>query len=392
MGMHLNPDPITFRMDRASRIYVDKSMLMEYLNSVVCTSQRYVCVSRPRRFGKTMAADMICAYYNRESDAGRDFSGLKITGAELFQKYANAFDVIRVNMQEYLSGAENVHSMVQILSEDLEDELFEMVPGAGKRENRRLSDDLARAYRITGRQFVFVIDEWDCIFRECPQDRKAQKDYLDFLRDLLGDKEYIALCYMTGILPIKKYGSHSALNMFTEFSMVNPGVLAEFTGLTGEEVDALCAQFHVDRELCRQWYEGYSFVGCSPVYNPWSICAALESGIFDDYWNRTETVEALRVYIDLNLDGLRDSILKMMAGDRQRISTGRFQNDMTTFETADDVLTLLVHLGYLGYDFETKQAFIPNREIAGQFITASAVQNRSSRVIHSVGKDRGKRG
>lgn len=386
MGIHINPNPVKFRMDRASEIYVDKSMIIDVLNSAACTSGRYICVSRPRRFGKTMATDMIAAYYSRTTDAAKEFQGLKIAENESFSRYANQFDVIKLNMQDYLSASKDIDKLTEILQEDIEDELFEMVPEAKKREDRSLSYYLEYAFEITGRQFVFVVDEWDCIFREYPHDSYSQKKYLDFLRDLFKDKGYIALCYMTGILPIKKYGSQSALNMFTEYSMENPGVMALYTGFTETEVQELCTHFHVDMDTCRQWYDGYSFTGCDHVYNPKSICAALISGVFDDYWNKTETYEALRSYIDMNFDGLRDSIVKMLAGERQKINTGSFQNDMTTFETADDVLTLLVHLGYLGYDFEAKEASIPNREIAGEFVTATTAQNRWSEVINSVSR------
>ena len=287
-------------------------------------------------------------------------------------------------MQEYLSGSRDISEMTRKIEEDIEDELFEMIPEARKREDRKLSYYLENAYAATGRQFVFVVDEWDCIFREYPQDIEGQRKYLDFLRNLFKDKGYIALCYMTGILPIKKYGSHSALNMFTEFSMENPGRMAEFTGFTEEEVRKLCSEYHVDMDDCRQWYDGYSFTACEHVYNPQSICEALTSRIFDDYWNKTETYEALRAYIDMNFDGLKDCIVKMLAGDRQKINTGSFQNDMTTFHSADDVLTLLIHLGYLGYDFETKEAFIPNKEISGEFVTATTAQRQWDEVVNSV--------
>ena len=283
------------------------------------------------------------------------------------------FDVIKINMQEYLRPAENIHALISLLSQDIEDELFSVYPEANRRADRTLSYYLGAAYAVSGIQFVFVIDEWDCIFREYPHDVNAQKEYLDFLRDLLKDRGYTALCYMTGILPIKKYGSQSALNMFSEYAMDNPGELAEFTGFTEEEVQDLCTKFGADMDQCREWYDGYTFEKCPHIYNPRSISKAVSSGIYDDYWNKTETYEALKHYIDMNYDGLRDSIIKMLAGGRQKINTGSFQNDMTTFTGADDVLTLLVHLGYLGYDFRTKEAFIPNKEIMHAFRTAAGL-------------------
>ena len=221
--------------------------------------------------------------------------------------------------------------------------------------------------------FVMIIDEWDCIFREFKEDRKAQEKYLDFLRDLLKDKGYLHLVYMTGILPIKKYGTHSALNMFSEFSMTNPRQLSEFVGFTEAEVDALCSRYHRNLAEVKEWYDGYRFENTPSVYNPKSVIEAVLSGICDTYWNQTETFEALRTYIDLNYDGLRDDVLSMMAGEKIPVNIGSFSNDMTTFYSEDDVLTLLIHLGYLGYDFSTKCVFIPNNEIREEFIHAVSV-------------------
>lgn len=234
------------------------------------------------------------------------------------------------------------------------------------------------------RKFVIVIDEWDCIFREYREDQKAQRRYLDFLREWLKDKAYLGLVYMTGILPIKKYGTHSALNMFTEFSMDNPSVLSEFVGFTEDEVRHLCRRYGMDYEECRARYDGFCFPQSGHAYNPNSIVKAMLLRQFDDYWNQTETYEALRIYIDMNYDGLRDAILRLMAGGRQVINTDGFQNDMTTFANADDVMTLLVHLGYLGYDFETKEVFIPNREILQEFVTATTAKNAWDEVVKSV--------
>ncbi len=198
------------------------------------------------------------------------------------------------------------------------------------------------------------------------------------------DKEYIGLAYMTGILPIKKYGTHSALNMFHEYSMENPEYLAEYVGFTENEVRSLCAEYSRDFDECKAWYNGYYFHECGPVYNPNSIVRSIQSGNFSDYWNQTETYEALRIYIDMNFDGLKDAILKLMAGGRQVINTAHFQNDMTTFANADDVMTLLIHLGYLGYDTETKEVFIPNNEILQEFVTATTARDSWNEVVNSV--------
>ena len=225
--------------------------------------------------------------------------------------------------------------------------------------------------------FVILIDEWDCLFREYKQNKEAQKKYLDFLRAWLKDKDYVALAYMTGILPIKKYGSHSALNMFTEYSMTNPREMAEYFGFTEVEVKKLCERFHRNFEETRAWYDGYELVTvdgeekiCYSMYSPKSVVDVMLSGVFDNYWNQTETYEALKSYIKLNFDGLKDAIIEMLAGNSVRINIGTFHNDMTTFATRDDILTLLVHLGYLTYDVEKESVRIPNKEVAQEYINA----------------------
>ena len=180
---------------------------------------------------------------------------------------------------------------------------------------------------------------------------------------------------MTGILPIKKYGTHSALNMFDEFSMISPGPLAEYVGFTEEEVKQLCEKYHMDLEEVKNWYDGYSFEQVPSVYSPRSVVNCMRFGKIENYWNQTETFEALQVYIDLNFDGLKDDVLSMIAGETVPVNTGSFTNDMTTFRTEDDVFTLLIHLGYLGYDEKNKCVFIPNAEVRAEYINAVSVSD-----------------
>ena len=371
MGIYLNPGSGKFKEALDSEIYVDKSGLIAYTNKVFGTKQKFVCVSRPRRFGKSMAADMLSAYYDRGIDSSELFRDLKIAGDSSYETYRNQYDVIKVNMQEFLSRTKSMEEFLKRLTRFLLKELTRESPDTDYLDESDLAQTMEDIFANTGRKFVIIIDEWDCIFREYRENKDAQKVYLDFLRDWLKDKTYVGLAYMTGILPIKKYGTHSALNMFHEYSMENPERLAKYVGVTEKEVKDLCKEYSRDFEECKAWYNGYYFQECGSVYNPNSIVRSMQSGYFSDYWNQTETYEALRVYIDMNFDGLKDSILQLMAGGRKRIETGHFQNDMTSFENADDVMTLLIHLGYLGYDFETKGVFIPNKEILVGFVKAS---------------------
>ena len=237
-------------------------------------------------------------------------------------------------------------------------------------------------YSQSKRRFIIIIDEWDCVFREKKKEEE-QVQYLDFLREWLKDKPYVALAYMTGILPIKKYGTHSALNMFDEFSMENPGVLAEYVGFTEDEVNALCEEHGVDFGTCKLWYDGYHFSKGTSIYNPKSVVSLMRNHEFLDYWNQTESYEALREYIELNYDGVKECILAMMSETAQHIDVGSFQNDMTTFKTSDDVLTLLIHLGYLSYRSDTRTVRIPNKEIMQEFITTTTAGGWDE-VIKSV--------
>lgn len=308
------------------------------------TEQKYVCVSRPRRFGKSITANMIAAFYDRTCDAKEDFRNLNILNDDGWKSYANRYNTLHINMQNFLSETKSVDEFLSFLTRALLHDLLREYKEIDYFDKSSLTACMNDIYAETRIPFVIVIDEWDCLFREYKSDQEAQKKYLDFLRTWLKDRAYIGLCYMTGILPIKKYGTHSALNMFSEFSMEDPRELAEYVGFTEKEVEDLSRSYHVDMDECRHWYDGYAFPMCSHIYNPKSIVSVMLSGTFDDYWNKTETYEALKIYIDMNYDGLRDAIIEMMAGGRVKINTGSFQNDMTSFSNADDVMTLLVHL------------------------------------------------
>ena len=376
MGIYLNPSNIDFQRAINSEIYVDKSQLIVYTNKKLFTEQQFICVSRPRRFGKSMAANMLTAYYSRGCNSEEMFSKLKISRADTFEKHLNKYNVIHINMVNFLSESQNMDEMIEFIEEDLIDELKNEYPDIRYPKRQNLIKIIAAIFSQTNIPFIFIIDEWDCIFREHQNDTDAQKKYLDFLRNLLKDQSYVALAYMTGILPIKKYGKHSALNMFTEVSMTDPREYAEFTGFTESEVKQLCNEYKMPFDETKRWYDGYNLMGVS-TYNPRSVVMSMTGGYFNNYWTSTETYEALRVYIEMNFDGLKDTIIELLAGQKAVIDTTTFSNDMVTFETKDDVLTLLVHLGYLTYDFYTKEVSIPNYEISEQFASTIKVMGWS---------------
>lgn len=370
MGIYLNPGNQGFQESVNSEIYVDKSGLIAYTNKRIRTGQKNICISRPRRFGKSMAASMLTAYYSLGCDSRKLFSDLIIAKNPTFETHLNKYNVIFLNMQRFLSRAKDTKNLVMYLEKTVLKELRQTYQNVVEPEEEHLPAALEQIFSVTGKGFIFIIDEWDCVFREKQQDIEVQTMYLDFLRDLLKDQLYVEMAYMTGILPIKKYGTHSALNMFEECSMTDPGVLAEFIGFTECEVKALCNTYQADFQEMKHWYDGYLLSENLHIYNPKSVVDALLRRRFSNYWTGTETYEALKIYIDMNFDGLKNAIVTMLGNGRCRINPRTFQNDMTSFKNRDDVLTLLVHLGYLAYDRDTQEVFIPNQEIADEFANA----------------------
>ena len=395
MGTYLNPGKAAFEEAVNSEIYVDKTEMIGFLNSVVRTKQKYVSVSRPRRFGKTMAADMICAYYDRKADSRELFEARKLkTGwaperTQAWDAYLGKFDVIRLVMTKFFKKNISVENALANMQRLVVRDIKKAYPDADYYDESSLIQTIEDVYTADESQLVFVIDEWDAVFRVRQDDREGQTEYLDFLRDLLKDNEHIALAYMTGILPIKKYGEHSALNMFTEYSMEAPRQLAVYTGFTENEVKALCIKYGMDYKEVSSWYDGYIISDrIEPdkraayrqgrydghkiaIYSPLSVVESMTTGQIRNYWNKTETYEALAEYIRKDFDGLKDAVALLMDGGRLPIDTSSYQNDMTTFHSRDDVLSLLIHLGYLGYDDETGEVFIPNREILDEFRTST---------------------
>lgn len=369
MGIYLNPMNELFLKASNSDIYVDHSLMIEYTNHVLSKSNDKLCVSRPRRFGKSTDANMLVAYYSKGCDSSDIFARLKISESPSYKEHLNQHHVIYLNMQDFLSQTHDIKKLIELLSKRVTNEL--------KRNYQIEFFDLSNftlsledIYSQTQDKFIFIIDEWDCIFREKNQNKEAQDIYLDFLRNLLKDKPYVELAYMTGILPIKKYGTHSALNMFDEISMIDSTPLSKYMGFTEKEVKELCDQYQVNYQEMKKWYDGYHLTKDITVLSPRSVVSSIERKNFGNYWTSTETYEALKIYIDMNFDGLKDDVIKMLAGESVAVETTSFQNDMMTFKTKDDVLTLLIHLGYLGYNMADKTCYIPNMEVTDSFVNS----------------------
>lgn len=370
MGIYVNRGNDSFARARKSRIYVDKTGLIEYTNEVVDTEQCHICNSRPRRFGKSMTAGMLAAYYMKGCDSRELFEGLEIAGKPSFEEHLNQYDVIHLDMAYLLVQNKSAVDTVAFMQKCVIDELKVIYPGILTDEDQALPFALSKINDAAGARFVIIIDEWDAIFRECETDKQGQQEYVRLLRGLFKgeqSKDFVVLAYITGILPIKRYNSESALNNFREFTMLNPKGLSEYIGFTEEEVRNLCETYHMDFQETARWYDGYSFRKLKHVYNPNSVVNAMLDGEYDSYWSNTVSYGSLKEYICLNFEGLRDLVIQMFAGARCTVDINTFQNDMTSFKSRDDVLTALIHLGYLAYDADTREAYVPNEEVRAAF-------------------------
>ena len=382
MGYYVNPSEESFAAILRSGIYVDKTGLIEYMNKVVQTDRMLVCSSRPRRFGKSFAAKMLAAYYSRGANSKEIFQNLKIA-KETKCENQNQYDVIFLDITLFLSIADTPDQVVKEIQKDVIAELKAEFPGAIQDGTETLLKALMQVHTVTKRKFFIIIDEWDALFREVKQDTEIQKEYIQLLRSLFKNNvtpQIIAGAYMTGILPIKKYGTQSALTDFREYTMLEPGPLAPFVGFTQQEVKMLSEVYQLDFEQAQKWYDGYVFEQAGHIYSPNSIIEAIQNKSFANYWTQTETYESLMTYMELNFDGLKDSVIDMIGGKRCKVDVGSFQNDMTSLKSKDDVLTLFVHLGYLAYDRKTREVFIPNEEIREEFIRSIKNGNRKELV------------
>jgi hypothetical protein len=392
MGIYVNPGNEAFKEAVNSVIYVDKSQLISRINSIINTKEKYICVSRPRRFGKSMAADMLTAYYSRGCKSDGLFAGRAVESKDSFMLHLNKHNVIRLDVQRFLFDEAHLDIFIDRIQAVVIKELKGVYGEYFETDPYGLPGVLEQIYANAGEKFIFIIDEWDCVFRLAQDRTDCQQKYLNFLRGLFKGSDYVELVYMTGILPIKKYGDHSAINIFDEYSMTDSADLAEYFGFTETEVLGLCIQNDVDFDEVQRWYDGYLLNG-KHIYNPKSVVDVMRRKRIRSYWTGTETYEALKVYIDRNYDGLKESVIKMLGNGQCEINTRKFQNDMTTFKSKDDVLTLLIHLGYLAYDETKGKTFIPNQEIAQEFLNAvdepgweglTKALNRSDELLKST--------
>ncbi len=371
MGIYINKGNEGFRQIRNSE-YIDKSGLIAVVNKTLFTEQKMSCVTRCRRFGKSMAAKMLAAYYDHSCDSRSLFADLEIAGDPTFEQHLNKYPVIFVDMTTFTSNCKD-EGIVTNFQEEIIKDVSAAYPQVKYEEGDHLMKYLQQIVSATGDRFIMIIDEWDAVCRVFEDKPEAMDKYLDLLRRMFKDisaVDVFAGVYLTGILPIKKYNTQSAMNNFQEYSMVTAGALAPFFGFTKEEVRLLADKHGMDFDEMVKWYDGYQIGAQSSMFNPNSVMMAIREQWCESYWGKTGATNSISTYIQMNYDGLKDDILRMIAGERCDVDPKGFKNDLTQINTRDDVLTVLIHLGYLSYDRRTKECYIPNMEVLGEMENA----------------------
>lgn len=374
MPNFVNPNNSAFQASLNAKIYVDKSGLIEYTNSVLASTDAYICNSRPRRFGKSITANMLVAYYSKGCDSEEMFSNLEISKSKDFKKHLNQYDVIHFDVQWCIEPAGGSEHVVKYISKQILTELRQYYPSLNEVES--LPEALSQINTETGNRFVIIIDEWDVLIRDHTVSETVQNGYIDFLRSIFKGSEptkYIQLAYLTGILPIKRETTQSALNNFREFTMVSSKAFDRYIGFTEEEVLKLCTQYDCDFQEVKSWYDGY-LLNKYQVYNPMAVVEVMLCKQFQSFWSETASYETIVPLINMDYDGLKAAILEMLSGAFVKVNTATFRNDAANIRSKNDVLTYLIHLGYLGYDQVQKTAFVPNEEIRQELL--SAVEER----------------
>ena len=376
MGIYINKGNSGFRQIRNSE-YIDKSGLIGVVNQTLFTEQKFICVTRCRRFGKSMAAKMLAAYYDHSCDSRSLFTDLQIASNPSFEEHLNKYPVIYLDMTTFITRF-NDDRIVWHIQDELKTDIQTAYPQISLREKDDLMAFLQRISIETGEHFIFIIDEWDAICREFGSKPQVMDEYLNLLRRMFKDvsgMEVFAGVYMTGILPIKKFNTQSALNIFREYSMVEPRQMGRFFGFTKDEVHTLAEKYGVDFDELVKWYDGYQIGDELSMFNPNSVMQAVEIGRCRSYWASTGAFDAVTNYIKMNYEGLKDDIIRMLAGERCKVDPTGFGNDMFDIRSKDDVLTVLIHLGYLSYNWRKDECYIPNREVTGEMVNAVKANN-----------------
>jgi hypothetical protein len=407
MGNILNPDKENSFISLANRknkyLFVDKTNFIEITNNRLNEDNRFLAVTRPRRFGKTVTAHMLLAYYSKGYAGSKIFDDLHIANRVDYLEHLNKYDVIYIDMNtidglfdnysNQKEKVEGVNDLVDYLEYSIINELklnneFSECLEKHQVESTALLKALLAITQEMSTKFIFIMDEWDLVYREYRNDEILQQKFIKLLKNLFksdGGKACFGLAYLTGILPIKKYNSQSALNNFKEYNMLTPEPFETYFGFTEEEVAEIvkspdCTLSH--QEL-KKWYEGYK-LNCIDIYNPNSVVSAVSDGKCKSYWSGTSSNEEVVRLINMDFDGIKEDIINLIEGDEVTFSCANFQNDMVTLKDKNDVFSLLVCLGYLGCS-ETKNqfrkvAYVPNAEIKAVLLDIVREQNWYERI------------
>ena len=384
MGAYINLGNAGFQSVRNGE-YVDKSGLIAIVNNSLYTERRFSCVSRSRRFGKSVAAKMLCAYYDQSCDSRHLFTDLEIAHDPSFEKHLNKYPVIFLDMTNFTTRFKD-DSIMEHVQKELKEDIHEAYPDIPVKDDDDLMAYLIRVTDSTHQPFIFIIDEWDAICREFKTGTHAMDEYVSWLRRMFkgsNSPQVFAGVYMTGILPIKKYKTESALNNFIEYSMVEPRRMAPYFGFTMDEVRTLAKKHGMDFAELEKWYDGYQIGDENSMFNPNSVIQAIDAGRCRSFWATTGSYDAVAHYIQMNYEGLKDDVVQMLAGERCKVNPTKFQNDMSIIGGKDDVLTVLIHLGYLSYDWRKDECYIPNKEVAGEIVNA-VQSNNWTHVVKAV--------
>lgn len=386
MGIFVNPSNRLLLRDMNSSVYVDKSLLIFEINRLLDTNENFVCVSRPRRFGKSMAGNMLAAFYSKGCDSEEIFSKLKISKTQNWKDNLNKFTVIQMDINGFLNSVKNRENLIEEMNFTVIAELREEFPSVKIDDNESISSALLKIYNQTAETFILLFDEYDVLVREQVPSFLFEK-YLAFLSSLFKNnnlKPAISLAYLTGILPIVRDRIQSKMNEFDEYSMTNARNFAPFAGFTEEEVRSLCKEHGLDFSECKRWYDGYKLEKNLHIYSPKSVVTAIKDHEFDDYWTQTGSYKALKNYILMNFEGIKDDVVTMIGGGKIDVNIHSYLNTMTDFNSKDDVFTYLIHLGYLAYDRNLKQCYIPNGEVRSQWILSVRTSPDYTRIMEII--------
>ena len=373
MGIYLNPNNVGFKKTLSADIYVDKTMLISELNKFIDKGNQYICVSRPRRFGKTIASNMLCAYYSKGCDSREMFSKLKISKAKNYEEYLNKLNFITIDVASEYQNANDKENMIAELTDFVREEFKAQFPSVKFDPKDTIARCILRVYAATGEQFVIVLDEYDSLVRN-NFGTHLFDEYLLFLNGLFKSdtlRKAIALAYITGILPVVRDRVQSKLNNFEEYTILDAYQLAEFVGFTEKEVKPLCKKYKIDFDSCKHHYDGYAQNGFE-IYNPESVVKCILKRKIANYWSRTSTYAVITDRLKNNYKGAKEDIIKMLSGEEIKINVTSYMNTMTDFVTKDDVFTYLIHLGYLAYNNEDRTCRIPNLEVRNEWNNAIA--------------------